>query len=52
MKGDYNKPEATADAFKGTSWLHTGDLGRMDENGYLFIVDRFKDWLSLIAMSV
>ena len=32
MKGYYNKPEATTEAFKGTSWLHTGDLGRKDED--------------------
>jgi long-chain acyl-CoA synthetase len=43
MKGYYNKPEATAEAFKGTTWFHTGDLGRMDEEGYLSIVDRVKD---------
>ena len=45
MKGYYNKPDATADAFKGTSWFHTGDLGRMDEDGYLYIVDRVKDMI-------
>ncbi len=45
MKGYYNKPEATADAFQGTSWFHTGDLGRMDEDGYVFIVDRVKDMI-------
>ncbi len=45
MKGYYNKPAATADAFQGTSWFHTGDLGRMDEDGYLFIVDRVKDMI-------
>jgi len=45
MKGYYNKPEATADAFKGTGWFHTGDLGRMDAEGYLYIVDRVKDMI-------
>lgn len=45
MKGYYNKPEATAEAFQGTPWFHTGDLGRMDEEGYLFIVDRVKDMI-------
>ncbi len=45
MKGYFNKPEATADAFKGTSWFHTGDLGRKDADGYVYIVDRVKDMI-------
>jgi long-chain acyl-CoA synthetase len=45
MKGYFNKPEATAEAFQGTRWFHTGVLGRMDEDGYLFIVDRVKDMI-------
>ena len=45
MKGYYNRPEATAEAFKGTSWFHTGDLGRKDEDGYIYIVDRVKDMI-------
>ncbi len=45
MKGYYNKPEATAGAYQGTSWFHTGDLGRKDEDGYVFIVDRVKDMI-------
>ena len=45
MMGYYNKPEATAEAFKGTAWFHTGDLGRKDEDGYVYIVDRVKDMI-------
>ncbi len=45
MKGYYNKPEATAEAFKGTSWFHSGDLGKKDEDGYVYIVDRVKDMI-------
>jgi len=45
MKGYYNKPEATAESFKGSSWFHTGDLGKKDKDGYVFIVDRVKDMI-------
>ncbi|GAB4276914.1 MAG: long-chain fatty acid--CoA ligase [Candidatus Promineifilaceae bacterium] len=44
MKGYYNRPEATAEAFRG-GWFHTGDVAKMDEDGYFYIVDRIKDMI-------
>jgi len=43
MKGYYNRPEATADAFDANGWLRSGDLGIKDERGYYRITGRIKD---------
>ncbi|HMJ04492.1 MAG TPA: long-chain fatty acid--CoA ligase [Conexibacter sp.] len=42
MKGYWQRPEATADAIRN-GWFHSGDLAKVDEDGYFFIVDRKKD---------
>ncbi len=44
MKGYWNRPEETAQAFRN-GWLYTGDMGRSDEDGFIYIVDRSKDMI-------
>ena len=44
MKGYLNRPEATAETLTD-GWLHTGDIAKMDEDGYFYIVDRKKDMI-------
>ncbi|WP_067968513.1 long-chain-fatty-acid--CoA ligase [Mycolicibacter icosiumassiliensis] len=45
MKGYWNRPDATAEAIDADGWFHTGDLARVDDDGYFFIVDRSKDMI-------
>ncbi len=49
--GYWNRPEATEEAFRG-GWFHTGDMGRFDEDGYLYIVDRKKDMVVVSGYNV
>ncbi|NUP50350.1 MAG: long-chain fatty acid--CoA ligase [Catenulispora sp.] len=45
MKGYLGRPEATAEAVDANGWFHSGDVGRRDADGYLYIVDRTKDMI-------
>lgn len=51
MKGYYNKPEATKEAIVN-GWFHSGDIGKMDEDGYFFIVDRKKELIIRGGMNI
>jgi acyl-CoA synthetase (AMP-forming)/AMP-acid ligase II len=50
MKGYLNRPEESANALRehdGRVWMHTGDVGKMDDDGFVFVVDRAKDMLNV-----
>ena len=51
MAGYWNRPDETAAVFAGT-WLRTGDIGRVDKTGYLFIEDRKKDMIVVSGFKV
>jgi long-chain acyl-CoA synthetase len=51
MKGYYNKPDETANAVRD-GWMHTGDVAKMDEDGYFFLVDRVKDMVIVSGYKV
>jgi len=51
MLGYWNRPFETADVIKN-GWFHSGDIGRMDEDGFFYIVDRLKDMINLSGFKV
>lgn len=52
MKGYWNRPEETASTIDEDGWLHTGDIARMDEDGFFYIVDRKKDMINASGYKV
>lgn len=52
MKGYWQRPEETANVIDAEGWLHTGDMAKMDEKGYFFIVDRKKDMILVSGFNV
>ncbi|KHJ84481.1 hypothetical protein OESDEN_15803 [Oesophagostomum dentatum] len=51
MRGYLGKPDATSDCIRD-GWMHTGDMGYVDDNGYLFIVDRLKELIKVKGFQV
>jgi long-chain acyl-CoA synthetase len=52
MKGYWNRPEETRDCLEPGGWFHTGDIARMDEQGFVYLVDRMKDMIIVSGFNV
>jgi long-chain acyl-CoA synthetase len=52
MRGYWQRPEETAEVIDDEGWLHTGDMARMDEKGFFYIVDRKKDMILVSGFNV
>lgn len=52
MMGYFHQPEATARTLDATGWLHTGDIGYVDDDGYVYVVDRLKELIKYKGMQV
>ncbi|MGH8373197.1 MAG: long-chain-fatty-acid--CoA ligase [Gammaproteobacteria bacterium] len=52
MRGYWNRPDETAKVLSADGWLRTGDMGRFDERGYVYIVDRKKDMILVSGFNV
>ncbi len=52
MKGYHKNPEATRNMIDGEGWLHTGDVGHLDEDSYLYVIDRVKELIKYKGLQV
>lgn len=52
MKGYWQHPEETSNVFDADGWLHTGDIAKMDEQGFFYIIDRKKEIILVSGFNV